>query len=1155
MYKKLKKRVISILLAAAMTVSCMPLSANADVAQSTIEVNANAGNATVETPSVADADTEVTVNVTPTENNYIKSVSLYADGGSKEWNTESYVDNGNGTYRGTFNTASTRTAYTLDVFSAPVLEWNNTSVSINYNNKTSREAAEADILKNLDVAEGIDKSKLRVEYLAKEKRVTDEKWQAIGVGAPVTGHAFGEKSKEKIRIFYDYDSALPKYPNATIQLDISVADTRVTPIVNVKSDVTIGYSGKTITKADVVKQVFESVTYNGATVLDEVTDLVSISEESKVWAYKKDADGNYTKEIKDEIGKELSSIVNGDIVGEYKVIVQYAGNRDYKAATQIAYFSVYDNRSTTSIKTQDAVMGETNLGNISYSSSKLVEILVRKVTDGTGAVLSKNDVIITSIECISAGYESIIKEAPLTEIGVYEIYFEYPDTKTHKKATTRATIVIDDDRPTAVLNLKSDVQLPYTEANPLTEEGIYTAVLESVMAGETNVDLAYDAENVSLTDKDGTSIEASAITEPGTYAIKIKVNDTNTYKGTEKTEEFKVVDGRKVPVLNLKQDANVVYKGKKYTEQELLSAVFESLTNAEGVVIKTENMTATATADVLNVGAYEITVEFGGNADYKPTSATITLTVVKADQTAPSGLDYRAETIDQKADGYIKNLTTAMEYRKDKEKVYTAVTGTELTGLADGTYYIRYKEDSDHNASADTPIVLSNDKKLNVTVPEIQIGYTLTVDKDKLVWKDSVELTFVLSDGYSKLNTFAVNVNGNPVELDKDGKYTVTNVQTDVVITVEGVADVTVPELEITLGEKKWNMFCSSIIFDLFFKDTQTVTITAEDKGSGVDKISYHLAETELTEAEIMALADSDWTEYTDAYNLNPQDEYIIYAKATDKAGNTKYISSDKGIIIDSIAPVIIGIANGETHYGDTTFAISDKHLDHVTVDGDPITLTDGKYTITADGKEHTVVATDKAGNENAELKITVITIATIDDAIEKITINNVKSSDKKAIEDVLDLVNRLIASGKIFTKTEQKELDAMKANAENLLKKLSHISAEITAIGAGVKNITADNVKSNDKANLEKAKDDLKKALEDYKDNLTEDEKKNIQDEINRIEKVLETLAKNEKADAKNNSPSTGDNGNIWMWFVLLFVSSGLLGVTAYSRKKKNCE
>lgn len=549
-----------------------------------------------------------------------------------------------------------------------------------------------------------------------------------------------------------------------------------------------------------------------------------------------------------------------------------------------------------------------------------------------------------------------------------------------------------------------------------------------------------------------------------------------------------------------------------------------------------------------------------------PADVTKTFNIARAGQNAPGGLVGTPEDIDERENGTITGVTSAMEYRKNEETGYTDITGTELTNLADGTYYIRYKADRNHNASADTPVILSNDRKLTVTVPEVQTGYTLTVDKDKLVWKDSVELAFALADGYSKLDTFAVKVNGNPAELDKDGKYTVTNTQTDVTVTVEGVADITAPAAEIVLGTNKWNEFFHSITFGLFFKDTQSVTITTEDKGSGMDKVYYHLSETELREAEVTALTDSDWTEYTGAWNLDPQDEYIIYAKATDKAGNTTYISSGKGIVIDGIAPVVSGIANGETHYGDTTFAVSDKHLDQVTVDGDPVTLADGKYTITADGKEHTVVATDKAGNENAELKITVVTIASLDDGIESITINNVKSSDKKAIEDLWSLVGRLIFGGKIFTETEQAELNEMKANAEALLDKLSQVSAKMTGLTANVNAYDMNKVKSDDKEAINGLITRIDALLGGS--NLTEAEQtemtelkaaaqkliKKIDDtaaaHIESIEKEREA---NNKAEKAADSPATGDHGMIRMWFALALLSGGgAFGTTAYSNKKR---
>lgn len=474
-----------------------------------------------------------------------------------------------------------------------------------------------------------------------------------------------------------------------------------------------------------------------------------------------------------------------------------------------------------------------------------------------------------------------------------------------------------------------------------------------------------------------------------------------------------------------------------------------------------------------------------------PTDVTITFAIDKAQQAAPSGLVGTAETIDGKEDGKITGATVAMEYRKESG-AYTKIDNTELTKLAKGKlkagiYNVRFSETDNYKASDDCKIVIGRGRKLKVLCPEIQVGYEISVPKDKteFTWNDSVEFTFTLKEGYSKLDTFVVKVNGNPIELDKDGRYIAANAEEDIAITVEGVADITAPDVEIILDTNKWNKFFHDITFGLFFKDIQKVTITADDKGSGVDKIYYYLSTTELTEKQVKALSDSDWTEYKGAFNLNPQDEYVIYAKAVDYNNNIKYISSEKGIIIDSIAPIISGIVNGETYYGDTTFTVADKYLVEVKVDGNLVNLTDGKYTIPADGKEHTVVATDKSNNVSKEIKITVITIASLGNIIE---------------------------------------------------------------------NITTDNVEIKDKLDLEKAKDNLEKILEDYKDNLTDDEKKVIEDEIDRIEKKLDNAKSTlEALNKTTNSPATGDNDNIWMWFVLFIVSgSGLLGMTAYSRNRK---
>jgi len=72
----------------------------------------------------------------------------------------------------------------------------------------------------------------------------------------------------------------------------------------------------------------------------------------------------------------------------------------------------------------------------------------------------------------------------------------------------------------------------------------------------------------------------------------------------------------------------------------------------------------------------------------------------------PTGLEPVAPTSDTAADGKIKNVTDEMEYRAEGATTYTAVTGTEITGLAAGVYYIRYKATETVLASDDVAVTI-----------------------------------------------------------------------------------------------------------------------------------------------------------------------------------------------------------------------------------------------------------------------------------------------------------------------------------------------------------------------------------------------------------------------------------------------------------------
>ncbi len=464
--------------------------------------------------------------------------------------------------------------------------------------------------------------------------------------------------------------------------------------------------------------------------------------------------------------------------------------------------------------------------------------------------------------------------------------------------------------------------------------------------------------------------------------------------------------------------------------------------------------------------------------------------IVKGYIAAPvvSGID---ETIKGKADGKINGLTTTMEYATEytaNDDKYTKVMDANMT-FAAGTYYVRYQAAGYYNASPFTEVTIKDGGLLNVSVPATQTGYTLTVADTELVWNGNTTLSFELANGYSKTDAFAVKVNGDKVELDANGKYVITNAQENITIAVEGVADTTAPTAEITLATNKWNTFLNNITFGLFFKKTQSVTITAEDVniGSGLEKVYYYLATEELTEDEVKALAD--WEEYNGVFSINPNNEYIIYAKVVDKAGNVAYISSE-GIVLDAIVPVIIGVENDGTYYGNTQFSVDESYIDTVIVDESNVNLTDGKYTITADGKEHTIVVTDKAGN-SATVKVTVITIASLDDTIENIKTTDVKSTDKEDIQEVLDFVNSLINSGKDFTDEEDEQLSEIKSNAESLLEQIDDTAAETKDLADKVDAYDEAKVTSDDKQTITDLVAEIDELLEG--DNLTEEEKETL--------------------------------------------------------------
>lgn len=174
------------------------------------------------------------------------------------------------------------------------------------------------------------------------------------------------------------------------------------------------------------------------------------------------------------------------------------------------------------------------------------------------------------------------------------------------------------------------------------------------------------------------------------------------------------------------------------------------------------------------------------------------------------------------------------------------------------------------------------------------------------------------------------------------------------------------PSGEIKVATNSWKTLLNSISFGLFFKDSQTVSINAYDNSNEEVKIEYLLSNNILS---ITELDNQTFSLYTRPFSINPNNEYVIYAKLTDTSNNISYISSD-GLVLDDISPLINGVENNKTYCEKKTVTVNDKYINSVRVNGNDVTLDSNNSFVLGYGKQN-IIVTDRSGNKS-ELNVTI---------------------------------------------------------------------------------------------------------------------------------------------------------------------------------------
>ena len=172
--------------------------------------------------------------------------------------------------------------------------------------------------------------------------------------------------------------------------------------------------------------------------------------------------------------------------------------------------------------------------------------------------------------------------------------------------------------------------------------------------------------------------------------------------------------------------------------------------------------------------------------------------------------------------------------------------------------------------------------------------------------------------------------------------------------------DKTAPSGTVSISTNSWIDFWNRVTFGCFFKETQEVTVTAQDTtgGSGIDKVYYYKAATPIS--NVSDLADVSWKSASNnKFNIEKNEKRYVYVKIEDKAGNTYYISTD-GIVVYSDAAQVtkeITYTKHSSQNVDAVVALNTNTIKEVR-NGDSVLTKGTDYEISFDGATITFAAT-----------------------------------------------------------------------------------------------------------------------------------------------------------------------------------------------------
>ena len=280
-------------------------------------------------------------------------------------------------------------------------------------------------------------------------------------------------------------------------------------------------------------------------------------------------------------------------------------------------------------------------------------------------------------------------------------------------------------------------------------------------------------------------------------------------------------------------------------------------------------------------------------------------------------------------------------------------------------------------------------------------------------------------------------------------------------------------------------------------KPTPVVKYDGGTLEEGVDyEVTYPENLTAAGEKEIkLTFKGSYEGSATAKYTVNKAKLVVNGTKVADKSYNG---TTDATVTMG----VVTGAVEGDEVKVTAAGIFNDKNSGSRTV----------KVTYKLEGKAAANYVLDKE-TEDLTAKITPVTAAQLSSGIGGITVSNVTSDNRGALQSIIAKANAAMEDTGLKD-SEKTDISNVRANAESIIQRIEAAAAAANTDSIrATKSITAENVKVSDKAALQKTKTDLSNALNSYKANYTAKEEQAIKEQQTRVDAALTVLTRVESA------------------------------------------